>query len=884
MRHAGNSRHRIARRRLIGVLAGFALIDILVCAPASAERLPAAVRPDHYNLAFDVDLARARFDGTETIRVTLDEPSTRIVVHAVDIAFHAVTVTAGGSTQTAKVALDRANETAVLTVSRPIPAGSAELRIRYTGILNNELRGLYLSKANGRSYAVSQLESTDARRMFPSFDEPVYKATFDVSATIDRRDTAISNGRLVSDTPGPGPAKHTLTFATSPKMSSYLVALAVGDFTCLEGAADGIPLRVCATPDRKALGAFALESAEYVLHYYNTYYAIKYPFEKLDMVAVPDFAAGAMENTAAIFYRDTDLLVDAPHASVAALKNVASTVAHEMAHQWFGDLVTMRWWDDLWLNEGFATWMESRPLAAWKPEWHMDVDQALDTQRALNLDSLKATHPIHSTVETPAEIDESFDLIAYEKGAAVVRMIENYVGAETFRNGVNAYLAAHAYGNATSVDFAQAIAAASGKPIDAILPTFVNQPGAPLISMSLMCRAGSMDTSLAQRRFFFDPQLIAGPQTSETWQVPVCRKDSRDAAAVCDVFSGMLAGSGGYRECPAWVFANAGALGYYRTAYNSDLLRALSANAETVLSAPERVSLVGDEWALVEAGHDSAADFLDLTGGFAREPISGILEEVAAGLKFLHTYVTTAATTAPYEAFVRGLFRPQFADMGIAGRAADTNDRRELRAVIIETLGTAGNDPDVIAKARAALDEALAGRASLDPTAAGAIVEVAASHGDRALWDGLSAAAKGATSPDDQYRYLYALGDFTDPALVRLGLDRVLSPDVRTQNAGRYLSGFLRNPAANQAAWAFLKEHWKDLEPKLSVAFADVGVVQAIGSFCDAASRDDVRTFFATHKLGNAARGVDQTIERIDNCIARREKQAPALAEWLRLR
>ncbi len=484
-------------------------------------------------------------------------------------------------------------------------------------------------------------------------------------------------------------------------MSSYLVASSATS-RVPEGAADGIPLRVCATPDRQTLGAFALESAEYVLHYYNTYYAIKYPFEKLDMVAVPDFAAGAMENTAAIFYRDTDLLVDSSHASVAALKNVASTVAHEMAHQWFGDLVTMRWWDDLLLYEGFATWMETRPLAVWKPEWHMDVDQALDTQRALNLDSLKSTHPIHSSVETPAEIDESFDLIAYEKGAAVVRMIENYVGTETFRTGVNAYLAAHAYGNATSVDFAAAIAQASGKPVDTILPTFVNQPGVPLIGLSPSCES-ELRVTLSQRRFFLDPQLLAVP-ASEIWQVPVCIKDAGSQTEKCEI-DGVAKPANLPLVCatlmPRWTFGNAGALGYYRTAYPPDLLRALSADAESGLTAPERVSLVGDEWALVQSGLDTAGHFLDLAAGFGREPISGVLDAVISGLDFMHTYLTTTATKAPFEAFVRGVFRPQFADMGISGGAGGLDDRRALRARDqVETLGTSGNDPDVIARAR----------------------------------------------------------------------------------------------------------------------------------------------------------------------------------------
>src|SRR5207249_377783 len=253
------------------------------------------------------------------------------------------------------------------------------------------------------------------------------------------------------------------------KMSSYLVAMAVGDFQCLDGAQDGVPIRICATPDKKELGHLALESAQPVLKSYDGYFTIKYPYGKLDVVAVPDFAAGAMENTAAIFYRETDLLADAKTASVATRKNIASVLAHEMAHQWFGDLVTMRWWDDLWLNEGFATWMANLPLAAWKPEWNIAVDEVLENQTALNVDSLKSTRPVHTRVDTPSEIEEAFDAIAYEKGAAILRMVEAYVGRDTFKNGVNAYLQAHAYSNATSEDFWSAIAAASGKPVDKIM-------------------------------------------------------------------------------------------------------------------------------------------------------------------------------------------------------------------------------------------------------------------------------------------------------------------------------------------------------------------------------------------------------------------------------
>ena len=329
----------------MGIRPSWALFLVAVTSSAAfAQRLPAGVTPTHYDLAIDVDLAGARFRGTDTIRVRLDRASTRIVLHAIDLELKDVTIASGRDTQKASVALDSNTQTAALTVPKAIPAGAADIRIRYTGILNDKLRGFYLSSANGRRYAVTQMESTDARRAFPCFDEPALKATFAIALTIDRGDTAISNGALVSDTPGPDASRHTLTFATTPKMSTYLVAMAVGDFQCLAGASDNVPIRVCAVPDKKDLGRIALEMTEDIIAFYNRYYDIKYPFGKLDMVAIPDFAAGAMENTAAIFYRETDLLADSTTASPQIRKRIAVVAAHEIAHQWFGDLVTMRWW------------------------------------------------------------------------------------------------------------------------------------------------------------------------------------------------------------------------------------------------------------------------------------------------------------------------------------------------------------------------------------------------------------------------------------------------------------------------------------------------------------------------------------------------------------
>lgn len=395
---------------------------------SSAQRLPELAVPVNYKLTFTPDLEKATFEGDETISIQVLKSTFEITLNAVDIDFHQVTVVSAGTTQKARVVPEIDKEMVVLTVERPLAPGAATIHITYSGTLNDQMRGLYLGKDDqGRKYAATQFESTDARRAFPSFDEPAYKATFDITAIADKGQVAISNQKVLSDTPGPAD-KHTVRFATTAKMSSYLAALVVGNFEYIEGQADGIPIRVYSTPGKKEMGKFALEAAEHILSYYDKYFSVKYPYGKLDLIGIPDFSAGAMENTGCITFREVILLIDETKGSIELKKEIASVIAHEMAHQWFGDLVTMQWWDDIWLNEGFATWMESKPVEAWKPEWNIDLDDVIDEGQTLNTDSLDNTRPIHQAAETPAQITELFDGIAYGKAGAVLRMLEAYLG------------------------------------------------------------------------------------------------------------------------------------------------------------------------------------------------------------------------------------------------------------------------------------------------------------------------------------------------------------------------------------------------------------------------------------------------------------------------
>jgi aminopeptidase N len=853
----------------------------LVASPVSGQRLPSTVVPEHYDLHFTPDFATNTFGGEETIRVRLTEPSDRITLHAVEIEFQEVAISAGGKTLTATVALDAESETATLTVPTRLGAGPVSIRIRYRGILNDKLRGFYLSRANHRKYAVTQLEATDARRAFPSFDEPALKATFDVSLTLDQGDTAISNGRLISDIPGPGTGKHTLKFSTSPKMSTYLVAMAVGDFECISGGADGIPIRICATPDKKHLGRFALEAAEFTLSFYNKYFTIKYPFEKLDIVAVPDFAPGAMENTAAIFYRERLLLVDEAKVSVDAKRGVASVLAHEIAHHWFGDLVTMNWWDDIWLNEGFATWMENKPVRDLKATWGADLVEATDTQRALNLDALQSTRPIRAKAETPDEISELFDAITYEKGAAVLRMVESTVGADAFRTGINTYLKKYAYGNASAEDFWAEIAAASGAPVARIMASFVDRSGSPLVNVRGECKGERLMITATQERFSLDP-TAAG--SNGPWQLPMCTKwpgPNGQIEQSCRVFSQPVdtwpAGS-----CSSWVYANAGGMGVYRTAYEPDMLRRLAQVADTSLLPVERISLVGDEWALVRQGRDTVADYLLLAERLARDRVGQVVRMVTGRLDEISEYFVRPELRPAYETWIRQLLHPVAQELGWHPPANELEDQRERRASVLYTLGWAGGDAATLQIAREITSQYLDGKATPDPTVLSTAIQLAATHGDGELYDRMLARVRSSPDPTEQQRFRNALGRFSSPELIQRTLDLVFSEEVKSQDKTTVLTILMANPNARVMTWQTIKDRWADLEARLGVFQGLPDVIEATAAFCDTAARDDVQRFLATRKVPSAERAQRQSFERMNSCIALRERSDAALSAFLK--
>ncbi|MGB5186828.1 MAG: M1 family metallopeptidase, partial [Acidimicrobiia bacterium] len=731
--------------------------------PSEADyRLPRTVIPSHYELKLTPDLGDASFAGNVLVDVAVVEPVSEIVVNAAELTLYDVTLfNSDGQRLASTVETDEKAERSTLHLDGVAAPGAWKLGISFDGILNDDLRGFYRSvytDPNGveKTIATTQFEATEARRAFPCWDEPDLKATYGVTLVVDDGLTAISNGAEAERT-DVGGGKVAVRFVDTIKMSTYLVAFIIGELEVTDPIdVDGNPLRIVYPPGKGRLTDFALDVAAHSLRYYAEYYDIPYPGGKMDKIAIPDFAWGAMENMGAVTYRETALLVDPRTATQTEMMRVAEVIAHEIAHMWFGDLVTMKWWNGIWLNEAFATFASMKCIDAYRPDWKLWLTFSSDRVHSMETDALAATRPIEIPVASPEEANAMFDSLTYEKGASVLRMLEQYLGEEAFRVGVSNYLKENAYGNTDGDDLWSALADASGEPVKEIMDTWIFQGGFPLVGVE----GEPGDYTLTQRQFRY---LGEG---EHQWRLPVVVRSSEGEQRI------LLEGERGRVVAGDDLVVNAGADGFYRVAYSPELRAGLRERLST-LSGEERYAAISDAWADVLKGGSDAADYLKLVAGLSREPEVDVWQRILAGLGELDRIAPPDVRPA-LQAFVRNLVADKADAMGWKPAGGEDDRSRKLRGTLIAALGNLGDDPDTQAKARLVFEESRTAEGLVDAEVANAALSVVAANGGYDDFERFLEISNGSEVPQEVVKYIRAAASVPDRAAAEALFQMVL--------------------------------------------------------------------------------------------------------------
>ena len=854
--------------------------------PGSVDpyRLPRHIIPIRYDLRLEPDLATATFVGRETIVLTVTQATSTVILNAVDLTISSAILEGASSTRLeATVQLEDSTQRYQLTFSQPITPGEWRLHLTFQGKLNDQLRGFYRSTYKDHAgvthtMAATQFEATDARRAFPCWDEPDFKAVFATTLVIDPGLTAVSNTSIASESLEGG--KKVVRFADSIKMSTYLVAFIVGKIEATAPMFVGkTPLRLWTVPGKQPLTQFGHEIAVASLKFFEGYYGIPYPGDKLDLLAIPDFASGAMENLGAITYRETALLVDRQSATHGELERVADVVAHENAHMWFGDLVTMSWWNGLWLNEAFATFMEMLAVDAWKPEWKRWDSFGSSRAAAFSVDGLHSTRPIEYPVQAPKDADAMFDVLTYEKGASVLRMLEQHIGPTVFRDGVRDYLHAHAYGNADTNDLWVSLGKIAKQPVPELMNGWIFQPGFPLITTEIN-QSGRL--VLSQQRFTYlpNPSPLTPHPSPVTWQIPL--QMCVTAGGKTHTSRMLLTEKDTTVPLPHdWesILLNEGGHGFYRVRYAPDLLdRLLSAGIDR-LTVTERFNLINDAWATTIAGLLPLTDYLDLTARFTTEQDKNVWAVLLDSFSFLNRIITVEDRPA-LEVFVRGRVGPAVTALGWVPRSGESEGTKQLRGELIGVQGRLGNDPAIQRRATGLYGAYRSDATAVDPNVVPALVAILAHTGDAARYDAFNERFRTAATPQEERRYLFSLATFQPKALLERTLARTISGDIRTQDAPFLVSAVLGNVYGRELAWAFVKTNWE----KMDQLFPKQGMRRICSGISNLATPElerDARAFFHSRKIDLGGKTLEQNLEQLRIIVTVRERDGRALRTYL---
>jgi aminopeptidase N len=885
------------------LLRSFALLalGLLLGGPAHAEakfafastpgQLPKDVIPQDYTITLTPNLKTNTFQGFEKVRIAVKRASRTIVLNSLDVDITQAKLTKStiakevpaGRTLSdgprATVQPNEAKQTTTLTFPNVLKPGVYDLELTFRGKISPRPEGLYYDKyptAKGEKVMLAtQMEPTDARRMFPSWDEPVYRATFQLTVVVPDKFMAVSNTPIIQEKPL-GQGLKQVTFGRTPKMSSYLMVLVAGELEAVSGEAEGVKLRIITTEGKKEKGRYALEAAKKLLKYYNNYFGIQYPLSKLDMIAIPGGFEGAMENWGGITYNEAILLFDPKSSSQRTQEAIFGVIAHEMAHQWFGNLVTMAWWDNLWLNEGFASWMGSKATDYFNPQWNVWLRANQEKEVAMDSDARRTTHAIQQPVVNESQAADAFDEITYLKGQSFVRMLETYLGSDTFQTGIRNYMKTYQYSNTTTKDLWSALEHSSGKPVQAIAAGWTEQLGFPVVKVKSACQGGRRTLTLAQERFTInDPN-----PTPLLWQIPVAITSvGAKARPLYTLIAGksatVAAGS-----CKDIVKVNAGNVGYYRVQYDPALFKELQA-VLAQLPAPDRVNLLSDTWALVEAGQSRSSTYLDLVEAVRSDTNLVVWEQVLDTLETIYELQQGQPGKAAFEAYARSLLRPVLARIGWEAKPSEFPTVALLRSRAIAALGKYG-DEATIAESRRRFQGFLKNSNTLDLDLRDPVLQIVGRYSDKATYDQLHDLGRKAEATEEKLRYYEAMQAALDPKLAAQTLQIALTDELSPSVAAGLVSGVAFSGEQPQLAWTFAQQHMKELLAKLAFFNRNSYVPNLMEAFSEAARADELESYAQTNLPKDAQAEVVKGAELIRFKASLKARELPKIDQWVK--
>ncbi|ETB63865.1 TPA: M1 family peptidase [Candidatus Nomurabacteria bacterium] len=842
-------------------------------------RLESHTIPTKYKIEIKPDMDAFVFSGKETIKININKKIKQITLHSKDIDIETVKIYNKGKNNeqfASKISYNIKKETATFSFKKEIKKGSYELSIIFSGIISDTLRGFYKSKyhidGEEKYIATTQFEATDARRAFPCFDEPAHKATFLVSFMVKDNYEVISNTLPISIDKHESGLK-IINFSETPKMSTYLLAFIIGEFEYIEGKTkEGVEIRVFTTKGKKHQAKFALDVAIKSLEFYNEYFNIPYPLPNLDMIAIPDFESAAMENWGAITYRETAILVDEEHTSLVNKQWVATVVAHEIAHQWFGNLVTMHWWTDLWLNEGFASYMEKVCTDTLFPHWKI-WDLHLGSARyksAIEIDGLASSHPVEVEVHHPDEISEIFDMVSYEKGTAIIRMLALYIGEDKFKEGLSYYLKKHIYKNTKTLDLWQAFEKSSKKPVAKMMSSWTKQMGFPIIKETYK----DDKCILSQERFFSSRVIRNKSKDKSLWQIPLVYKNTKgeEKLILIDKKSTFL--NDKIKKL------NSGDQSFLKVIHSEKTLDKIKKDIkENHLSIPDRINILRDIFSLAEGGYIKTSEALGLSLEFKNEKEYSVASELASGLIKISNLIDNEIVRNKMKSHILYVFKPIAQEIGFDKKTEDRNEDILLRSLVISLCGGSG-DKEIIKEAKKIFDNRI--NKTIDKDIKSTIYGIVAKNGGQKEWKTFYEMYKSEEMHEEKERLTGAISLFKDKKILEKTLRFAISKDVKPQDAPFIIAKTWSNHEGRDATWKFLKDNWDTILKRYGEGGHFLSkLISPLKNHTKREDLIDIKKFFKGHTVPGGERTLLQAYEKIESNIAWIKDDMKDIENWL---